>query len=78
MVVVSFLFLWMGALQVCCHMIVVQSPDAGGGYGQRLFSDPSVERQASMRQMLADEVQHVASETWLITRLSLTLLRVLG
>jgi hypothetical protein len=31
-----------------------------------------------MRQMLAVEVQHVASETWLITRLSLTLLRVLG
>ncbi|KAG0591142.1 hypothetical protein KC19_1G153200 [Ceratodon purpureus] len=56
-----------------------ESPGAGGEYGQRmLFSDPSLERQTSVRQMLTEEVQHVASETWLITRLSLTLLRFLG
>ena len=59
--------------------MIEQSPGAGGEYGQRmLFSDPSLERQTSVRQMLTEEVQHVASETWLITRLSLTLLRFLG
>lgn len=56
--------------------MIAQSPHGGGEYGS--FSDPSVERQPSMTQMLAGEVQHVASETWLITRLALTLLRFLG
>lgn len=46
---------------------------AGEEYGNRTCS----ERQDSVRS-LTEEVQHIASETSLITRLSLTLLRFLG
>lgn len=43
----------------------------------RPLLDSGLERKDSLRQMVTDEVQHVASETYLITRLSLTLLRYL-
>lgn len=64
--------------------IVEQSPLSGVEYRQRrAFSDPSLlscespHHEGSLRK-LSHDVQHAASETYLVTRLALTLLRLLG